>query len=281
MIIQRAGIVALLALLTGWGSGEPSRLPGEPPGIVVLRPGGLDPDDPGLRGVHLGLEEAAHAAEMLGVSLRVREIPLDPGAELAVPEGTGFVLSLLQAGELRRLQELPGVQAVILDLVTRDDALRNAACARRVFHVEASETMYRDAGAPGAVLLWSDVLHRFGADQLNDRFRRKYHAPMTGAAWAGWFGAKVAWETLARTRAEDADSVRRFLEDPTTGFDGHKGELLSFRAWDHQLRQPMYVRSGNALDQVPDDAALDRDATAALDRLGAGAGTTGCHWEGS
>jgi hypothetical protein len=24
-------------------------------------------------------------------------------------------------------------------------------------------------------------------------------------------------------------------------FDGHKGEALTFRKWDHQLRQPLYV----------------------------------------
>jgi hypothetical protein len=33
-------------------------------------------------------------------------------------------------------------------------------------------------------------------------------------------------------------------------FDGHKGEALTFRAWDHQLRQPLYVAGARKREEI-------------------------------
>ena len=44
-------------------------------------------------------------------------------------------------------------------------------------------------------------------------------------------------ETLER---RDGAALAAFMEGAPP-FDGHKGEALTFRRWDHQLRQPLYV----------------------------------------
>ena len=43
-----------------------------------------------------------------------------------------------------------------------------------------------------------------------------------------------------RAGASDGATLVAFMESAPP-FDGHKGEALTFRKWDHQLRQPLYV----------------------------------------
>lgn len=87
---------------------------------------------------------------------------------------------------------------------------------------------------------WLPGLRRFGAAQLNDRFRARYgrRAEMRGPAWVGWFAMKALVETALRARAEDGDSLRRALL--AARFDGHKGGALSFSP-DGVLVHPLYV----------------------------------------
>lgn len=137
-----------------------------------------------------------------------------------------------------------------------------------------------DGAAGATVELWHASLERFGAGQLNDRFRARFRKPMDSAAWAGWFAVKVVWEASQRARVVAGDAIASFLERDTTAFDGHKGVPLSFRRWDHQLRQPLYVVDSPAsrtavVTTVPTDPAPLR---ASLDALGTTAETTSCQW---
>lgn len=87
---------------------------------------------------------------------------------------------------------------------------------------------------------WAPGLERFGAGQLNDRFRARFgaEAAMRGAAWAGWFAMKAVVEAALRARVEDAASIRRALL--AGRFDGHKGEPLVFSR-EGILAHPLYV----------------------------------------
>jgi hypothetical protein len=99
----------------------------------------------------------------------------------------------------------------------------------RLFHVASSHRGARHVD-------WHPGLERFGAEQLNERFRRRFGIPMDEPAWRGWMAVKIAAELVLRAPAGS---------DPTTAlatmsFDGHKGEPLSFEPQDHHLRQPTY-----------------------------------------
>lgn len=88
--------------------------------------------------------------------------------------------------------------------------------------------------------LWAPTLVRFGAAQLNDRFRARFgsEAAMRGPAWSGWFAAKAIVETALRARvAADAGLTDALLR---ARFDGHKGTPLSFSPEGHLL-QPLHV----------------------------------------
>lgn len=87
---------------------------------------------------------------------------------------------------------------------------------------------------------WHHEVVRFSARELNGRFRRRWNAPMTETSWAAWAALKLVGEAVVRAGAIDGAALVAFMESAPP-FDGHKGEALTFRRWDHQLRQPLYV----------------------------------------
>jgi ABC-type branched-subunit amino acid transport system substrate-binding protein len=87
---------------------------------------------------------------------------------------------------------------------------------------------------------WHYELERFSARELNGRFRRRWSAPLGETSWAAWAALKLVGEAVVRAGAHDGATLVAFMESAPP-FDGHKGEALTFRKWDHQLRQPLYV----------------------------------------
>jgi ABC-type branched-subunit amino acid transport system substrate-binding protein len=97
-----------------------------------------------------------------------------------------------------------------------------------------------DRGAGLWAVGWHHELERFSARELNGRFRRRWNAPMSETSWGAWAAVKLVGEAVVRAGASDGDALVAFMESAPP-FDGHKGEALTFRRWDHQLRQPLYV----------------------------------------
>src|SRR5690606_27524379 len=85
-----------------------------------------------------------------------------------------------------------------------DDALRGADCRPGTFHVAPSAAMRADALAASdvkgdSVLSWHPSLVRYGARQVNDRFRTESgREMMTAAAWTAWLAVKVLSEAAMR-----------------------------------------------------------------------------------
>ena len=96
---------------------------------------------------------------------------------------------------------------------------------------------------------WHYELERFSARELNGRFRRRFNAPLAETSWAAWAAVKLAGEAVVRTGAGDGAALVAFMESAPP-FDGHKGEALTFRKWDHQLRQPLYVIGPRKREEV-------------------------------
>jgi hypothetical protein len=104
--------------------------------------------------------------------------------------------------------------------VRADDPMRAAAL-----------TTWRREHKDGALhaVEWHASLERFGAEQLNERYRRAAHRSMDGAAWIAWMLVKAAVE-----------SELRGVPLPDGRFDGHKGVALTFDAR-RRLRQPLCI----------------------------------------
>jgi len=81
------------------------------------------------------------------------------------------------------------------------------------------------------------ALERFGAAQLNDRYRAATGHPMSGDVWLGWFAMKVLAESALRSRSVAAADLVGYLARGS--FDGHKGSPLTFDSR-RRLQQPLY-----------------------------------------
>jgi branched-chain amino acid transport system substrate-binding protein len=161
----------------------------------------------------------------------------------------------VEAAVRRALTRRPGATLVAddsADLVflagegaSARDALARARAAGRGDSLMGIGGDIPDALPPGEaaglwIVGWNRELERFSASELNGRVVRRFNRPLTETSWAAWAALKLVGEALVRASAASAADLRAFLES-SPPFDGHKGAPLTFRPWDHQLRQPVYV----------------------------------------
>jgi ABC-type branched-subunit amino acid transport system substrate-binding protein len=247
-----------------------------------------------IAGIELGIDEAGRSAALFQKRVTLARKTF-ASARDAGSAATSLVLDehatiLIGGGSDDECRAIADVctkhSALFINVVSRSDELRRSICTKFLTHVEASDAMYAsahkiasaqtDSTAPADcdVVLWHSSLERYGASQLNDRFNAKSHRPMTGSSWAGWMAVKAATESFFRAGANDGDSIATYMSSDTTQFDGHKGAPLSFRSWDHQLRQPLYCVASEAKPgspiarDIPDLSRSSRPARELLDELG-------------
>jgi hypothetical protein len=235
-------------------------------------------DDPRAMGLVLGAEEASHAAAMFGG--RFELVPVSPSAFR--PSGLSAVIGDGDHARCATLAAAANDAGVpFFNIACTADDLRGLFCRRTMFHIVPSDAMYRDAVAAthlrGPALAWHPSLNRFGADTLNRRFLARFGHAMTSDAWPAWMATKVIWESSLRARSTEPAKLIAYLSRDTTQFDGHKGLPLSFRSWDRQLRQPVYVTTDSAVVEAPaTKSSATEGSRAVLDQLGAGPANTGC-----
>jgi ABC transporter substrate binding protein (PQQ-dependent alcohol dehydrogenase system) len=123
-------------------------------------------------------------------------------------------------------------------------------------------------GAAGlAALAWHPQWERHGGVQLSRRFLRLARRPMQAHDWAAWMAAKAIVSVLADDPGADIGQQLRKLRGGRVFIDGFKGQRLSFRAWDGQLRQPLLLAHGDGVAGVaPLDGVLH--SREVLDTLG-------------
>jgi hypothetical protein len=262
---------------------RPSAVAGQVP--PVLRISLVLPPGDALSGAQLGAAESARAGELFGqrietVNQSLTEASRNESAILIGGTSDDEAVELSRAAEQRN--------GLFFNVGAQSDALRGSQCSSRTFHVAASDAMIAKAttmahaSAPVSVQLWSPTLERYGAVQLNDRYRARFGRAMTSAAWAGWVAVKIAWEASLRARSVESNALLRVLETDSTQFDGHKGTPLSFRVWDHQLRQPLYAVERGAtgervVAELPDvGRSSERSMRDELDELGVKSGESPC-----
>ena len=122
---------------------------------------------------------------------------------------------------------------------------------------------------------WHWTWDRDGGANLSRRFRRMAQRPMRGEDWAAWIGVKAIIETALRVRTADFTKVAAHLKSADFRVDGSKGQALTFRPWDNQLRQPIQLATTDAvIAQAPFTQFLHQ--TENLDTLGADRPESAC-----
>ena len=123
-------------------------------------------------------------------------------------------------------------------------------------------------GANGLVALaWHPQWDLNGGPQLSRRFVRAAHRPMGGQDWAAWAAVKAGVGVLTESPTSTVTEQLKLLRSGQVALDGFKGPRLTFRAWDGQLRQPVFLGHADGVAAVaPFDGVMH--PTEVLDTLG-------------
>ena len=124
-------------------------------------------------------------------------------------------------------------------------------------------------GSGGLVpLAWHTSWERYGAPQLSHRFQKLTNKQMASQDWASWMAVKSFATALDEEPKANLAQLLSNLRSGKTTLDGFKGTALSFRPWDGQLRQGIFMAHGQAVaGMAPVEGVLHPKEI--LDTLGA------------
>ena len=124
------------------------------------------------------------------------------------------------------------------------------------------------AGSAGLIATTWDAAHdQWGAVQMQSRFMKMAGRRMTARDMQAWSAVRMIGEALARTRSADPGSILDFLKGPEFAFGAFKGQRLTLRDWNLQLRQPILLVDGRQVVSVsPQEGFLHEFSE--LDTLG-------------
>jgi ABC transporter substrate binding protein (PQQ-dependent alcohol dehydrogenase system) len=124
------------------------------------------------------------------------------------------------------------------------------------------------AGSAGLISTSWDASHdQWGAVQLQERFAKRFSRPMTARDMQAWSAARMIGESASRTRSTDAKAMFDFLKSPDFALAAFKGQRLTLRDWNLQLRQPILLTDRRMIVSVSPQEGFQHQFSE-LDTLG-------------
>ena len=132
------------------------------------------------------------------------------------------------------------------------------------------------AGSAGLVpASWDASNDQWGAVQMQNRFVKRFSRRMSALDMQAWSAARMIGESTSRTRSADAQTMLGFLQGPDFALAAFKGQKLTLRDWNLQLRQPILLTDGRTVVSVsPQEGFLHQMSE--LDTLGIDRPETKC-----
>jgi ABC transporter substrate binding protein (PQQ-dependent alcohol dehydrogenase system) len=97
-------------------------------------------------------------------------------------------------------------------------------------------------GTHGLVAVaWHPLFKEYAARGVEYRFHLAASRDMTERDYGNWLAVSTIGEAVTRSGKIDAAEVRSYLLSDQFSVPANKGEGLSFRRWDHQMRQPVLL----------------------------------------
>ena len=132
------------------------------------------------------------------------------------------------------------------------------------------------AGSAGLVpTTWDAAFDQWGAVQLQNRFTKTFQRSMTAHDLQVWTAVRMIGEAASRTSSSDSGKMLTYLKGPDFSVAAFKGQKLTIRDWNLQLRQPILLFDGrNTVSVSPQEGFLHQSST--LDTLGLDRPETKC-----
>jgi ABC transporter substrate binding protein (PQQ-dependent alcohol dehydrogenase system) len=132
------------------------------------------------------------------------------------------------------------------------------------------------AGSAGLVSKsWDAAQDQWGAVQMQNRFMKLNSRRMTALDMQAWIAARMIGEAASRVNSGDPNRLFGFLKGKDFSIAAFKGQRLTLRDWNLQLRQPILLVDGRMVVSVsPQEGFLHQ--VSELDTLGVDRPETKC-----
>jgi len=124
---------------------------------------------------------------------------------------------------------------------------------------------------------WHRTHEQWGAVQIQNRFKEQAGRWMEEQDYAAYLAVRAIGEAATRTQSNDLKTIKAYLLSDKFALQGYKGNPLSFRAWDGQLRQPVLLAAPRSLVAVAPIEGFLHPKTE-LDTLGYDQPESHCQW---
>ncbi|HEX2528791.1 MAG TPA: ABC transporter substrate-binding protein [Geminicoccus sp.] len=132
------------------------------------------------------------------------------------------------------------------------------------------------AGSAGLVpTSWHASHGQWGALQMHSRFQKRFSRFMTALDMQAWSAVRIVGEAATRTGSTEPSAITAFIKGPELGMGAYKGQKLTIRDWNLQVRQPILLTDGRMVVSVsPQEGFLHQ--VSELDTLGVDRPETRC-----
>nr|WP_289624876.1 ABC transporter substrate-binding protein [Sinorhizobium sp. 7-81] len=132
------------------------------------------------------------------------------------------------------------------------------------------------AGTAGLIpSAWHPASEQWGGTQIQNRFAKANGRRMLSKDMAAWTAARIIGEAATRTRSADPEKLAAFIRADDFSIAAFKGQKLTFRKWNWQLRQPIFLGDGRSvISTSPQEGFLHQFSE--LDTLGIDQPETQC-----
>lgn len=97
---------------------------------------------------------------------------------------------------------------------------------------------------------WHRSFEQYAGTQLQNRFEKQAKRSMTERDYASWLGVRVVGEAVTRTSKNKPEEINAYILSKDFEVAGFKGIGLTFRKWDHQMRQPILLSGPRTLVSI-------------------------------
>ena len=135
------------------------------------------------------------------------------------------------------------------------------------------------AGSSGLVpTSWDASMDQWGAQQLQNSFMEHSHRLMNARDNNAWVAMRMIGDAVTHTNSNDPKIIHDYLLSPHFAIAAYKGQRLTVRPWDQQLRQPILLTDGRTVVSAsPQPGFLHQ--TSVLDTLGVDKPETKCKFK--
>ncbi len=103
---------------------------------------------------------------------------------------------------------------------------------------------------------WHPAFEGWGAAQIQNRFAKHAGRRMKGIDMQAWTAIRMVGEAATRTKSADPAKIDAYIKDPDFSIAAFKGQKITLRDWNLQLRQPVLLADGKNVVSISPQAGF-------------------------